>query len=122
MPARRLGAAFKAIRAGARVISAQLDAGCDSSSGFRDAFAKLMGAPPAVAARALFATWLDTPLGPMTAIGDEQGLYLLEYVDRRGLQGQIKSLRARTKAGVLPGRTASTTRLENELAAISTVR
>ena len=87
--ARRLGAAFKAIRAGERVIAAQLEAGYESGSGFRDAFAKIMGAPPASgAARALFAAWLDTPLGPMTAIGDEEALYLLEYVDRRGLERQ----------------------------------
>ena len=52
--ARRLGAAFKAIRAGERVIMAQLDAGYKSGSGFRDAFAEIMGAPPASgAARAL---------------------------------------------------------------------
>jgi AraC family transcriptional regulator of adaptative response/methylated-DNA-[protein]-cysteine methyltransferase len=45
--ARRLGAAFKAIRAGERVIMAQLGAGYESGSGFRDAFEKIMGAPPA---------------------------------------------------------------------------
>ena len=63
--ARRLGSAFKAIRSGERVIDAQLDAGFESPSGFRDAFARIMGAPPASrATRALFAAWLDTPLGP----------------------------------------------------------
>jgi AraC family transcriptional regulator of adaptative response/methylated-DNA-[protein]-cysteine methyltransferase len=116
--ARRLGAAFKAIRAGERVIMAQLDAGYESGSGFRDAFAKIMGAPPASgAARALFAAWLDTPLGPMTAIGDEEALYLLEFVDRRGLERQIERLRARAKAGIVPGRTASIAQIEAELAA-----
>ena len=59
--ARRLGSAFKAIRNGERVIDAQVDAGYDSGSGFRDAFARIMGAPPGKrAARALFAAWLDT--------------------------------------------------------------
>jgi AraC family transcriptional regulator, regulatory protein of adaptative response / methylated-DNA-[protein]-cysteine methyltransferase len=116
--ARRLGAAFKAIRAGERVIMAQLDAGYESGSGFRDAFAKLMGAPPASsAARALFAAWLDTPLGTMTAIGDEDALYLLEYADRRGLERQIARLRARAKAGIVPGRTAPIAQIEAELAA-----
>jgi AraC family transcriptional regulator, regulatory protein of adaptative response / methylated-DNA-[protein]-cysteine methyltransferase len=116
--ARRLGAAFKAIRAGERVIMAQLDAGYESGSGFRDAFAKIMGAPPASgAARALFAAWLDTPLGPMTAIADEEALYLLEYVDRRGLERQIERLRARAKAGIVPGRTGPIAQIEAELAA-----
>jgi AraC family transcriptional regulator of adaptative response/methylated-DNA-[protein]-cysteine methyltransferase len=116
--ARRLGAAFKAIRAGERVIMAQLDAGYESGSGFRDAFARLMGAPPAsTMARALFAAWLDTPLGPMVAIGDEAALYLLEYADRRGLERQIERLRARAKAGVVPGRTGPIAQIERELTA-----
>jgi AraC family transcriptional regulator of adaptative response/methylated-DNA-[protein]-cysteine methyltransferase len=116
--ARRLGAAFKAIRAGERVIMAQLDAGYESGSGFRDAFAKLMGAPPASrSARALFAAWLDTPLGAMLAVGDEAALHLLEYADRRGLERQIERLRARAKAGIVPGRTAPIAQVETELAA-----
>jgi AraC family transcriptional regulator of adaptative response/methylated-DNA-[protein]-cysteine methyltransferase len=114
--ARRLGSAFKSIRAGDRVIDAQLDAGFESSSGFRDAFARIMGAPPARSTRALFAAWLDTPLGPMTAIADERALYLLEFVDRRGLEREIERLRQRHKAGIAPGRTAPIEQIELELA------
>jgi AraC family transcriptional regulator of adaptative response/methylated-DNA-[protein]-cysteine methyltransferase len=113
--ARRLGSAFKAIRAGERVIDAQLDAGFDSGSGFRDAFARIMGAPPARSTRALFAAWLDTPLGPMTAIADERALYLLEFVDRRGLEREVERLRLRQKAGIAPGRTAPIAQIEAEL-------
>jgi AraC family transcriptional regulator of adaptative response/methylated-DNA-[protein]-cysteine methyltransferase len=116
--ARRLGAAFKAIRTGERVIMAQLDAGYESGSGFRDAFARIMGAPPAsTTARALFAAWLDTPLGPMIALSDEAALHLLEYADRRGLERQIERLRVRAKAGIVPGRTAPIAQIEAELAA-----
>jgi len=115
---RRLGSAFKAIRNGERVIDAQLDAGFESGSGFRDAFARIMGAPPrSRETRALFAAWLDTPLGPMTAVADEHALYLLEYVDRRGLEREIERLRARLKAGIAPGRTAPIAQIEKELAA-----
>ena len=115
--ARRLGSAFTSIRAGERVIDAQLDAGFESSSGFRDAFARIMGAPPANrATRALFAAWLDTPLGPMTAIADERALYLLEFVDRRGLEREVERLRRRYKAGIAPGRTAPIEQIEAELA------
>jgi AraC family transcriptional regulator of adaptative response/methylated-DNA-[protein]-cysteine methyltransferase len=115
--ARRLGSAFKAIRAGERVIDAQLDAGFDSGSGFRDAFARIMGAPPTSrTTRALYAAWLDTPLGPMTAIADEDALYLLEFVDRRGLEREIERLRVRSKAGIAPGRTAPIVQIERELA------
>jgi AraC family transcriptional regulator, regulatory protein of adaptative response / methylated-DNA-[protein]-cysteine methyltransferase len=114
--ARRLGAALKAIRAGERVIDAQLDAGYESGSGFRDAFAKIMGAPPANrATRAFNAAWIDTPLGAMIAVGDEGALYLLEYVDRRGLDRQIEKLRHRAMAAIVPGRTATIDQIETEL-------
>jgi len=115
--ARRLGSAFKAIRGGERVIDAQLDAGFESPSGFRDAFTRIMGAPPASrATKALFAAWVDTPLGPMTAIADERSLHLLEFVDRRGLEREIERLRLRQKAGIAPGRTAPIAQIEAELA------
>jgi AraC family transcriptional regulator of adaptative response/methylated-DNA-[protein]-cysteine methyltransferase len=115
---RRLGLALKAIRAGERVIMAQLDAGFESGSGFRDAFARIMGAAPASrSARALFAAWLDTPLGPMLAVTDDKALHLLEYTDRRGLERQVERLRARVGGGIVPGRTAPIAQIEAELAA-----
>ena len=115
--ARRLGSAFKAIRSGERVIDAQLEAGFESGSGFRDAFTRIMGAPPSErASHVLFAAWIDTPLGPMTAIADEQALHLLEFVDRRGLEREIERLRQRQKAGITPGRTAPILQIERELA------
>lgn len=44
--ARRMGLAMKQIRDGNSVIDAQLAAGYDSGSGFRDAFSRIMGAAP----------------------------------------------------------------------------
>lgn len=113
--ARRLGSAFKAIRSGERVIDAQLDAGFESASGFRDAFTRIMGAPPARSSRLLFAAWIDTPLGPMAAVADEHALHLLEFVDRRGLEREIERLRRRQKAGIAPGRAAPIEQIEREL-------
>ena len=48
----------------------------------------------------LKASWLDTKLGPMIAIADEAGLYLLEFVDRRGLEREVERLRLKTKAAI----------------------
>jgi AraC family transcriptional regulator of adaptative response/methylated-DNA-[protein]-cysteine methyltransferase len=116
--ARRLGEAFKTIRAGERVIAAQIDAGYESGSGFRDAFSRIMGAPPvSQKTRVLFAAWFDTPLGPMTAIADDRALYLLDFADCRGLERQIERLRTRLKAGIAPGRTPPIACIEAELAA-----
>ena len=114
--ARRLGLAMKHIRAGNSVIDAQLASGYESGSGFRDAFSKIMGAAPTkTQATILKAAWLDTPLGPMVTIADEDGLYLLEFVDRRGLEREVERLRKRKSAAIIPGETASIKSIEKEL-------
>jgi AraC family transcriptional regulator, regulatory protein of adaptative response / methylated-DNA-[protein]-cysteine methyltransferase len=104
--ARRMGLAMKQIRTGDAVIDAQLNTGYESSSGFRDAFSKIMGAAPTKFTqhhKMLKASWLDTKLGPMIAIADETSLYLLEFVDRRGLELEVERLRLKTKAAIIPG-------------------
>lgn len=115
--ARRLGLAMKHIRKGSSVIEAQLDAGYESSSGFRDAFSRIMGAAPTKLGHhhILKASWLDTRLGPMIAIGDDKALYLLEFVDRRGLEREIERLRQRTKSAIIPGTTKAIHSIKNEL-------
>lgn len=115
--ARRMGLAMKQIRAGELVIEAQLSSGYESSSGFRDAFSRIMGAPPSKIEeeRVLKAAWLDTSLGPMFAVADEQALYLLEFVDRRGLEREVERLRQKTKSAIIPGRTQPINIIEMEL-------
>ena len=118
--ARRMGIAMKQIRSGEEVISAQLDAGYESSSGFRDAFSKIMGGAPTHFSKhhlLLKAAWLDTCLGPMLAISDEHALYLLEFVDRKGLEREIERLKIRTKATIVPGKTLPISSIEKELQA-----
>lgn len=116
--ARRMGLAMKQIRKGNAVIEAQLNAGYESGSGFRDAFSKIMGAAPTNFGKhhhILKASWLDTPLGPMLAIADESSLYLLEFVDRRGLEREIERLRLKTKSAIIPGSTGPIDSIEKEL-------
>ncbi|CEK09829.1 bifunctional transcriptional activator/DNA repair enzyme AdaA [Legionella hackeliae] len=116
--ARRLGLALKQIRHGDSVISAQLDAGFESTSGFRDAFSKIMGGPPSSAKKeqqVLKASWLDMPLGPMLAIANDEALHLLEFVDRRGLEREVERLRQRLNAAIIPGTTAPIISIEEEL-------
>lgn len=114
---RRMGIAMKQIRSGESVIEAQLSTGYESSSGFRDAFSRIMGAAPSRqgTCNILKASWLDTPVGPMIAIADEKALYLLEFVDRRGLEREIERLRQRTKSAIIPGTTPPIESIEKEL-------
>ena len=115
--ARRMGLALKQIKEHKAVIDAQIGLGYDSGSGFRDAFSKIMGNPPRKSGEVtLFkADWIDTPLGPMIAIGDEEALYLLEFVNRRGLEREIERLRQKTTSAIIPGNTNIIDSIEKEL-------
>lgn len=117
--ARRMGLAMKQIREGQAVIDAQLSSGYESSSGFRDAFSRIMGTPPSHSEhlKVLKASWIDTPLGPMLVVADDEALYLLEFVDRRGLEKEIERLRKRVKFSIIPGKTPPITQIEMELEA-----
>jgi AraC family transcriptional regulator of adaptative response/methylated-DNA-[protein]-cysteine methyltransferase len=115
--ARRLGLALRGVRAGRPVIDLQLDGGYESASGFREAFQRLFGKPPRGARTddCLLARRIDTPLGRMLALADRQGLRLLEFVDRRGLENEIARLRRRLRCAVVPGANATLEATERQL-------
>jgi AraC family transcriptional regulator of adaptative response/methylated-DNA-[protein]-cysteine methyltransferase len=103
--ARRMGMALTGVREGKSIIDLQLDQGFESASGFREAFAKVFGTAPSLAhdVDCLYAKWFETPLGPMLALANDAGLYLLEFVDRRGLEREVQALRRRLTQRVVPG-------------------
>ena len=103
--ARRMGAALAAVKGGMNVLDTQLDHGFESASGFREAFAKVFGAPPSKSSgvHCLLSRWIETPLGAMLALADDAGLYVLDFVDRRGLEREILRLRERSKMAIVPG-------------------
>src|SRR6478752_8831360 len=74
--ARRMGLALREVRKGGRVDEVQNESGFESASGFRDAFARIFGDSPTAAKRqgGLFAERIDTPLGAMIAVADDEGL------------------------------------------------
>jgi AraC family transcriptional regulator of adaptative response/methylated-DNA-[protein]-cysteine methyltransferase len=115
--ARRMGLALHEVRAGKPVIDVQLDGGYASTSGFRGAFRRVFGKPPrgARAEDCLLARRLDTPLGKMLALADRQGLRLLEFVDRRGLENEIGRLRRRLRCAVVPGSNSTLQSVETQL-------
>jgi AraC family transcriptional regulator, regulatory protein of adaptative response / methylated-DNA-[protein]-cysteine methyltransferase len=100
----RLGTAMKALHGGAATIEAGLDAGFESDSGFRDAFARVFGDAPGRSREKVLqmASWLETPLGPMIAIASDAGLELLEFVDRRALESELAEI-SKTLGAVVPG-------------------
>lgn len=113
---RRLQAGAGRLAEGGRVIDAQLEAGFESASGFREAFARLLGRPPAemIGGAELAADWLGTPLGPMIAVADGAALRMLEFADRRELPAELAKLR-RTGGEIAIGRRPAIDRIESEL-------
>lgn len=110
--ARRMGAALASVRTranaqvrGGDVLEQQLEAGFESPSGYREAFARLFGTRPSDARNVtlMYTKWLETPLGPMLAIADDAGLHVLDFVNRRGLEREIGRMRARTHCVIVPG-------------------
>ena len=115
--ARRLGAAFSAIRRGGSIDDAVFDHGWQSHSGFREAFAKAAQAPPGMARDKDYVrlAWIETPLGPMAAGATERSLCLLEFTDRRMLERQLEVLNRRLGLPLLPGESPLFDRLRVEL-------
>ncbi len=115
--ARRMGLALSDIRKGRTVLDSQLDQGFESGSGFREAFARIVGAAPSRAqgVDVLQAKWLETPLGAMLALADDRGLHLLDFVDRRGLERALETLQRRLKMRIVPGEHRHLTQIAREL-------
>ena len=116
--ARRMGLALTDVRRGGRVDEARNGSGFESESGFREAFTKIFGEPPTAAkARVpLFAERIDTPLGAMIAVADDEGLRLLEFIDRRATERELSILRIRLRTNVVPGHHRYLTATRQQLA------
>jgi len=65
---------------------------------------------------------LDTPLGSMLAIANEQALYVLDFVDQHNLERTIEQLKVKTKSNIIPGRTCHIDSIEQKLALYFTGR
>jgi AraC family transcriptional regulator of adaptative response/methylated-DNA-[protein]-cysteine methyltransferase len=113
-----MGTALEQIRQGATVDDVAIGNGYDSHSGFREAFAKTFGVPPGKSADSdcIFVTWVESPLGPLIAGANDEGICLLEFTERRMLEAQFTTLRNRFKCAVIPGDNKHLKRLKPELA------
>jgi AraC family transcriptional regulator, regulatory protein of adaptative response / methylated-DNA-[protein]-cysteine methyltransferase len=116
--ARRMGLALSEVRKGSRVDEARNGSGFESESGFREAFTKIFGEPPTTARTRgpLFAERIDTPLGAMIAVADDEGLRLLEFIDRRATERELSILRNRLRTNVVPGEHRYLTTVRQQLA------
>lgn len=64
----------------------------------------------------LYALFISTPIGRMISLSDESYVYLLEFLDRRGLEKEIENMRRKYNARIIHGENLITQNLANELA------
>src|SRR5262249_59666270 len=64
----------------------------------------------------LLAEGSDTPLGAMIAVTDDEGLRLLEFIDRRGTERELSVLRKRLRTNVVPGKHRHLDTVQSQLA------
>jgi AraC family transcriptional regulator of adaptative response/methylated-DNA-[protein]-cysteine methyltransferase len=105
------------IRNGSKIDDAVFTSGYQSHSGFREAFAKTLGTTPAQGkdTDCILLSWLPSPLGPLVAGANSEGICLLEFTDRRMLETQFKTIRKRFGVAILPGSNAHLKQLDDEL-------
>ncbi len=103
--ARRLSDAFRRIKGGSSVSEVAHSSGFESESGFRSAFERVFGSAPSKAGNchAVTLSWIRTAVGPLIVGTTEEAVCLLEFSDRRMLESQLRTLRRRFHAALLPG-------------------
>ena len=101
----RIGNAYGRIRLGEDVTGAAFNSGYESLSGFTDSFKKQTGFTPGESKhrKVIATTRIPTPLGPMLACAVDEGICLLEFVDRPMLETQLKRIERRLHGKTMPG-------------------
>ncbi|WP_431825314.1 bifunctional transcriptional activator/DNA repair enzyme AdaA [Burkholderia sp. F1] len=111
----RINTALEELKTGRRATDAALDSGYDSLSGFGYTCKKLTGGAPTAAAHVILIHRFTTPLGPMFVCASERGVCLLEFVDRRMLETELKDLQRLLQARILAGENPHTLQAEREI-------
>ncbi len=102
---------------GPLLADAAFDHGYGSLSGFNDAIRNLIGASPGAAGDAMLLAVapVETPLGVMLLGAAEGKLCLAEYSDQGRLEAQLRRVRQRLDATLVPGREAPIADAEAQL-------
>jgi AraC family transcriptional regulator of adaptative response/methylated-DNA-[protein]-cysteine methyltransferase len=113
----RVNSAFGRIKHGEKVIDSAYNHGYESLSAFTDIFKKTTGFSPSKSKNKniISVTRILTPLGPMLAGATDEGICLLEFVDRRMIETQIKRLKKLLNAEFIPGTNKHFDELDKQL-------
>ncbi|GJM23696.1 MAG: transcriptional regulator [Phycisphaerae bacterium] len=114
---RRLAAAAKDIVNGTPLLSAGMNLGYESDSGFRDAFYATFGTTPGQfdASKQVVIDTISSAVGPLVIGATTRGVCLVEFGDRKALPTEIKYLKKTYDCAVVPGRNEFVDAMEQEL-------
>lgn len=101
----RINNAFLELKNGKNATNTAFDTGYESLSGFGYTFKKLVGKSPTQSKdkNIILINRLTTPLGPMFICATDNGICLLEFVDRRMLETEFKDLQKLLDANIITG-------------------
>ncbi|MBR0572662.1 MULTISPECIES: bifunctional transcriptional activator/DNA repair enzyme AdaA [Pasteurellaceae] len=113
----RINNAYQELKKGKNTTHTAFDSGYESLSGFGYTFKKMIGKSPKNSNEKsiILISRLTTPLGAMFACATENGICLLEFVDRRMLETEFRDLQKRLNAKILTGENKHITQVKKEL-------
>ncbi len=114
----RINTAFQELKMGKRTTATAFDSGYDSLSGFGYTYKKLLGISPSksLGHTVILISRLTTPIGPMFVCATNEGICLLEFVDRKMLETEFKDLQRLLKATIMMGENTHIEQAKKELA------
>ncbi len=113
----RINNAFQELKQGKKATHTAFDTGYESLSGFGYTFKKLVGESPKQSKNKniILINRLTTPLGPMFVCATDNGICLLEFVDRRMLETEFKDLQKLLNANILSGENQHIKQVKKEI-------
>ena len=114
----RISVAFQELKNGKNTTETAFDSGYESLSGFGYTFKKIIGSSPtnSTTENVILISRLTTPIGPMFVCATENGVCLLEFVDRRMLESEFKDLQKRLNANIVAGENKHIKQAKEEIA------
>ena len=111
----RVNVALQELKGGRTATDVAFDSGYESLSGFGYTCKKLTGHAPSERQQVILIHRFTTPIGPMFVCATENGVCLLEFVDRRMLETEFSDLQRLLKANIMAGENRHTRQAEKEI-------
>ncbi|WP_430411987.1 bifunctional transcriptional activator/DNA repair enzyme AdaA [Kordia sp.] len=113
----RINNAFIELKKGKNTTHTAFDTGYESLSGFGYTYKKLIGKSPqkSINNTIILIHRFTTPLGPMFVCATDNGICLLEFVDREMLETEFKDLQRLLKANIIIGENEHIQHVKTEL-------